>query len=175
MKPNGYISPFCTNLTGITQQQVDEALPLEHVLKAFSQWIYEKQVEWKLPFIMPITCGDWDLRVQLPKECNAKGLPVPSVLKDWINIKDVFSSFYGTKPKGMVGMLKYLHLQLKGRHHSGIDDVRNITQIVMRLLAKGAPMRKVSPAARPVGARLPSLNSLSDFPPLGSSKPKDYH
>ena len=154
---------------------MDEALPLEHVLKAFSQWIYEKQVEWKLPFIMPITCGDWDLRVQLPKECNAKGLPVPSVLKDWINIKDVFSSFYGTKPKGMVGMLKYLHLQLKGRHHSGIDDVRNITQIVMRLLAKGAPMRKVSPAARPVGARLPSLNSLSDFPPLGSSKPKDYH
>ena len=33
----------------------------------------------------------------------------------------------------MVGMLEYLGLQLEGRHHSGIDDSRNIARILAKL------------------------------------------
>lgn len=29
----------------------------------------------------------------------------------------------------MVGMLEYLNIPLEGRHHSGIDDTRNIAKI----------------------------------------------
>ena len=35
----------------------------------------------------------------------------------------------------MAGMLKALRLPLVGRHHSGIDDCRNIAAIVHALLA----------------------------------------
>lgn len=35
-------------------------------------------------------------------------------------------------------MLDDLGMELQGRHHSGIDDVRNITAICVRLLQDGA-------------------------------------
>lgn len=42
----------------------------------------------------------------------------------------------------MAGMLKNLKLELKGRHHSGLDDCRNITQIVKRLIQDGAILKE---------------------------------
>jgi len=30
----------------------------------------------------------------------------------------------------MVAMLNYLNLELEGRHHSGIDDAKNIARVV---------------------------------------------
>ena len=53
---------------------------------------------------------------------------------EWINIKSEFSNHYQTKMRGMAGMLKYLRLELVGRHHSGIDDCRNISSIVLKML-----------------------------------------
>ena len=44
-------------------------------------------------------------------------------------------------PAGMARMLKVLRLTLHGRHHSGIDDCKNITQIVVTLLKKKTPMK----------------------------------
>lgn len=33
--------------------------------------------------------------------------------------------------------LNLLNLQLEGRHHSGIDDTKNITRIILELLKHG--------------------------------------
>ena len=41
------------------------------------------------------------------------------------------------KMGGMAMMLKVLKLTLDGRHHSGIDDTRNIAKIVISLANKG--------------------------------------
>jgi len=38
----------------------------------------------------------------------------------------------------MAGMLNYLRLPLEGRHHSGIDDCRNISRIARQMLKDGA-------------------------------------
>ena len=35
---------------------------------------------------------------------------------------------------GMVEMLKLLGLELEGKHHSGIDDARNISRICLELI-----------------------------------------
>ena len=35
-------------------------------------------------------------------------------------------------------MLKYFKIKHEGRHHSGIDDVKNIARIVQKLLSDGA-------------------------------------
>lgn len=37
---------------------------------------------------------------------------------------------------GMMGMLKALNIPHEGRHHSGIDDVRNICNVCIGLIAK---------------------------------------
>ena len=37
----------------------------------------------------------------------------------------------------MMYMLRYLGLQLQGRHHSGIDDCHNITHICQVMLHEG--------------------------------------
>lgn len=35
---------------------------------------------------------------------------------------------------GMMGMLKHFNIDHEGRHHSGIDDVKNICAIALKLL-----------------------------------------
>ena len=45
------------------------------------------------------------------------------------------------KPVGMAGMLKTLKIKLEGRHHSGIDDCKNIAKIVLNLMGKQVTMK----------------------------------
>ena len=75
-------------------------------------------------------------------------------MKRWINVKKVFpvhlfdktveeAKFNDVKDvkkppvKGMPHMLELCQLELKGHHHSGIDDSRNIAACVVKCLEKG--------------------------------------
>jgi inhibitor of KinA sporulation pathway (predicted exonuclease) len=81
---------------------------------------------------------------------------VPNYLRRWINIKKTFPlhlfdkcepvyDFSSPKTikdakaitKGMTDMLDMCGLKLEGRHHSGIDDAKNIAAIVLTCLQKG--------------------------------------
>jgi len=42
----------------------------------------------------------------------------------------------------MTDMLDALKLGLIGRHHSGIDDTRNIARILVKMMQDGAVMRE---------------------------------
>ena len=74
-------------------------------------------------------------------------------MKRWINIKKAFpvhifdkskeapdfkfvSTIKKVKPSvsGMPDMLKMCGLELEGKHHSGIDDARNIARCVIKTL-----------------------------------------
>lgn len=37
----------------------------------------------------------------------------------------------------MTDMLELLELELEGRHHSGIDDCKNLTRVVQKLMQEG--------------------------------------
>ena len=63
-------------------------------------------------------------------------------LKQWINIKTYFSSIVGKKGHGMKYMLEELGLTLDGRHHSGIDDSKNIAKILKELARRDANLRE---------------------------------
>ena len=54
--------------------------------------------------------------------------------------QDSFQALTGTKGRSMKTMLRDLQLELDGRHHSGIDDSRNIANI-LRTLAQRDPRR----------------------------------
>ena len=95
-----------------------------------------------------MSCGDFDGN-HLGREAKRKQFFVPNYLRRWINLKKAFpqsrvdaskpdydfNDFYtikNCKPtvRGMTDMLELLELELEGRHHSGIDDCKNLTRVV---------------------------------------------
>lgn len=93
-----------------------------------------------------LTCGRWDLHSMLPRQLDISesehgrddsgNLIAP--YNRYINVKDAFRIHYKLRhQQGMLHMLRRLKLELEGRHHSGIDDCKNILRIVKQMLADG--------------------------------------
>lgn len=132
---NPTLSEFCTKLTGITQETVDKAFTFPGVYNRHYKWL--KELVPDLSELSFLTCGAWDLQTQLPRELKNKNLKNKEPYLYFINIKDEFEYFYKTKAFGMDKMLKYLKMPLDGHHHSGIDDSRNISKILIKMVSDG--------------------------------------
>lgn len=134
------ITKYCTELTGITQEQVDSGLPFVDVIRKLNKWVFENG--WinsdGTYSVLFVTHGDWDLQTALPKQCKYSHIRIPGYLKKWCNVKIVFKEIYGKKGRDMVSIMKEMNLPLIGRHHSGIDDAKNIARIVKKLHHMGA-------------------------------------
>lgn len=133
---NPRLTPFCTQLTGIQQEWVDKSSTFPEVMTEFDRWLRSKAF-FKGSFAF-VTCGDWDLEKMLSSQCKRDKVERPEYTRSWVNIKKVFQRFYNrTNLLGMAGMLNSLEMKLEGRHHSGIDDCRNIARIASRLISEG--------------------------------------
>lgn len=132
---NPVLSDFCTKLTGIKQETVDKASTFPGVFNRHYKWLQTNVTE--LDNLSFLTCGMWDLKIQLPRELNNKKLKNKEAYAYFINIKDEFEYFYKTKANGMAGMLKYLKMPLLGKHHSGKDDTFNISRILIKIVSDG--------------------------------------
>ncbi|NXD09108.1 ERI2 exoribonuclease, partial [Nothocercus nigrocapillus] len=149
------LSEFCTELTGITQNQVEEGVPLNICLSQFLKWIQKIQKEKKILFISDIpnhstseaklctfvTWTDWDLGVCLHYECKRKQLRKPDILNAWIDLKATYRLFYNRKPKGLKGALQDLGIAFVGREHSGLDDSRNTARLAWRMICDGCVLK----------------------------------
>jgi ERI1 exoribonuclease 3 len=138
---NPILSKFCIELTGITQEIVNSADIFQNVFNRHYEWI--KQNVENINDVVFLTCGLWDLKKQLPLELKNKNIENKDIYKRFINIKYVFENIYKIKPFGMVNMLKYLNLNLDGRHHSGIDDCKNISKILSKIINDGHTKFKI--------------------------------
>ena len=131
---NPKLTAFCTELTGITQSQTDNAETLPIVYKKHFAWL-EPQIRGHECYF--VTCGNWDLQTQLPTEATQKKIKIHKMYQQFINIKDMFYTTYGTKAKSLSDMLNQLKLPLVGRQHSGLDDCINIGNVLCRLIHNG--------------------------------------
>lgn len=130
------ITEFCTELTGITQAQVNAGITIDKCLVALDDWMTQNGFTAENSTF--VTCGMWDLKTCLRAEAAFKKLHVQDYLKKFINIKDIWMhTMFKNKAVGMVGMLSSLNLQLDGKHHSGIDDSKNIAKIAIELVKAG--------------------------------------
>ena len=111
---------------------------LDFVLKNFHDWLKsERLLEENVRFIF-VTCGDWDLGTMLRKQCQHFRLERQKYFDHWINIKRSFNQVTGQGGRtGMMEMLNHLKIPHQGRHHSGIDDCRNIAEILRDLIRQG--------------------------------------
>ncbi|XP_029802038.1 ERI1 exoribonuclease 3 isoform X6 [Suricata suricatta] len=166
------LTPFCTEkvsprdstyliwragvmLTGIIQAMVDGQPSLQQVLERVDEWMAKEGLLDPNVKSIFVTCGDWDLKVMLPGQCQYLGLPVADYFKQWINLKKVsdpeglveqaYSFAMGCWPKnGLLDMNKGLSLQHIGRPHSGIDDCKNIANIMKTLAYQGFIFKQTS-------------------------------
>lgn len=141
------ISQFCTQLTGITRAMVNQGISLDETLIAHQAWLdshnlipaWQTKTKPEQKTFLYLTCGDWDFQTCLSKQLAYHNKELPLFAERWINIKHIFPAVLElrTRCPGMVGMLDILGLKLVGRHHSGIDDCRNIARIVQKLIQAG--------------------------------------
>ncbi|MBO6937473.1 MAG: exonuclease domain-containing protein [Deltaproteobacteria bacterium] len=143
------LTRFCTELTSITQDQIENAPTFPEVFAAHQRWLesnglpLEPDDSGALPYAL-VTCGDWDLQTMLPGQLRASDPPfdfMPHPYRRWINVKDPFRRWNKKmKRAGMARMLEALDLELIGHHHRGIDDTRNIARLTKALIARHQPM-----------------------------------
>lgn len=141
-------------MTGITQDMVDDGVPFRQALWEHFRWLASHMNGYNEPdgeqvyTVMIVTCGHWDLGTCLPKQLELIGMSpseVPNVYHRWVNIKQTFAQLPPFKEGGgMKGMLAEECIPLIGHHHSGIDDSRNICNLLLHLIRSGAlPERDV--------------------------------
>jgi inhibitor of KinA sporulation pathway (predicted exonuclease) len=130
------LSEFCTNLTGITQDLVNDGVTLEEALEQHRKWLYNNT---QYPHqIVICSIGNWDLSVCLAQELSIRQIKPNKIYTRWIDIKSEFKRHYNYKRGlGLNGMLDYLKMELEGRHHSGIDDCHNTARIFRRMIEDG--------------------------------------
>eukprot|EP01084_Bolivina_argentea_P308139 532735_1 len=147
-KINPKLSKLCIETCGITQSMVDNGISIEYALDLWNKWCYNNDllpdIKTGLPKACIVTCGDWDLQTMWThqfKICSFGYYENAMLFHSWINIKKIFKyMFHQKKFMGMMRMLNYLNIKHEGKHHSGIDDVKNICKIVIMLYNKDKSM-----------------------------------
>jgi inhibitor of KinA sporulation pathway (predicted exonuclease) len=110
------ISTFCTQLTGITPNDVREALTLSEAYQQLRREYFLDSRPW-------FSWGDYD-KHQLQTEARTKNIPLK--MGKHTNAKQVFASVFPEHGKlGMSQALKAMNLPLEGKHHDGADDAWN--------------------------------------------------
>jgi len=146
---NPILTPFCKSLTGIEQEQVDNAAEFPEVLSQFEEWLSKHKLGTKNKFAM-VTDGPWDMGRFLYGQCILSKIDYPNFGKKWVNLRKCFSTFYKcdrvfrhkikkkTFKLRLQLMLEKLGMEFEGHPHSGLDDATNIAHLLIRMIKDGA-------------------------------------
>nr|XP_025036265.1 ERI1 exoribonuclease 3 isoform X2 [Pelodiscus sinensis] len=120
------LTPFCTELTGIIQGMVDGQPSLQQVLERVDEWMAKEGLLDPSVKSIFVTCGDWDLKVMLPGQCQYLGLPVADYFKQWINLKKavLLSSEH---PREAVHEARALFVQTLSKNGGECEEEHHLT------------------------------------------------
>jgi inhibitor of KinA sporulation pathway (predicted exonuclease) len=117
------LTPFCTQLTSITQADVDGAPGFAEFVGNFKAWLYRYQ-----DFVF-CSWGDYDLH-QLRQDCAFHRLPSP-IGAPHRNVKRIMAERHNlAKKPGLGEAIRMVGLRFSGTAHRGIDDARNIARLL---------------------------------------------
>jgi len=178
---NSQLSEFCTTLTGIQQETVDDAQLFPEVLNNFNDWLESHGLGLQHTFAL-VTDGPFDVGRFLRLSCLQHQLDIPDWAKKWVNLRKGFANFYRwnssasqQKLPGLPTMLSRLDMEFVGSPHCGLDDAKNIARVVSRMVLDGAILKvneMLDPATDPN-----SSNESDNIPkrPPSTHKPRLSH
>ena len=121
------VSEFCTELTGLTQSEVDGGVSFADACARLVDEHEARERGWA-------SWGDYD-RKQFSRQCAATGVDYPFGARH-TNAKAVFAG--DGRQVGMARALEIENLPLEGRHHRGDDDSWNIAGLVLLMAERGS-------------------------------------
>lgn len=129
------ITPFCTKLTTLTPELIEqEGVSLFQAMTVLQDHYKIRERTWA-------SWGDYD-RNQLIKDCNAKQFGFPGESSSHLNIKNLLAIEHGWKAgEGLDRALEKFKMNLEGTHHRGIDDAWNIARIYAAHLTRVRSVR----------------------------------
>jgi inhibitor of KinA sporulation pathway (predicted exonuclease) len=119
------VSPFCTQLTGLTLER------LHQEGMSFEAACARLETEFKARSRLWASWGGWDMRI-MRAQCKAHGVRYPFSDKH-VNLKRVYADVNGSRI-GLKAALDARELTLEGVHHRGSDDAYNAGRILASLI-----------------------------------------
>ena len=122
---NTILTPYCTELTGITQQDVDSAQLLMKVSKTIRTKFNPNRVVW----------GAWgDDNILMQKESKLKNAVMP-FSSNYYDLQELFALKKGASKRTKVStaMAEY-GLEFEGNAHNALVDARNTARLLLKLL-----------------------------------------
>lgn len=122
------VSSFCTELTTLTQEQVDTGVSFAEACQKLRKEYLGRERTWA-------SYGDYDRR-QFERQCRSRKIGFPFGVTH-LNVKNLFALQQALpREVGMAHALEILGLPLEGTHHRGDDDAWNIALILHHLLKR---------------------------------------
>lgn len=130
VKPqNSKVSPYCTRLTGLRQEDVDRGILFPDACREILARHDTRKYPW-------ISYGDYD-RVQFGRMCRPnlyKTAPYPFGPRH-INIKTMLALALGwTEEASVVQGCRALGIKIEGRTHRALDDAKNVASVFLKIL-----------------------------------------
>ena len=119
------LSAFCTELTSITQADVNDEPTFPSVISDFQNWLSSFEDDYLL-----CSWGFYD-KNQFEADCKLHDLKTDWV-ENHISLKHQYAQICNVRSIGMKGAILRENMKLDGTHHRGIDDARNIAKIFIK-------------------------------------------
>jgi len=120
------VSPFCTELTSITPEMVQDS-------PTFAEVCGQIRLEYRTDSRPWFSWGDYD-RTMLEAQSAVLALKNP-FSANHTNLKLIFSAWKETRRRyGLSAAVQTLGLTLEGTHHRGVDDAWNTAAILLAVL-----------------------------------------
>ena len=122
------VSPFCTSLTTLTQEQVNGGVLFKEACKLLEDEYLSAERLWA-------SYGDYDRR-QFEKQCRDTGVRYPFG-PSHLNVKTLFAASRALPAEvGLPQAVALCGLPLEGTHHRGHDDAWNIAAVLWEVLKR---------------------------------------
>ncbi len=121
------VTEYCTKLTSITPEMASAGLDFASACAMLESRFKSGKRAWT-------SWGNYD-RKQFKIQCEQFGVQYPFGDRH-VNLKAEYTKLYkpGKRQRGMARALDFLDIPLVGTHHRGVDDSRNISKVLEKII-----------------------------------------
>lgn len=119
---NPRLSQFCKELTGITQQDVDDAAVFENVYQKFEEWVEPDVDTWF------VSWGTFDLEI-LNEACS-RTVNDASMIQNHVDLQSKYTQLKSLTPRtSLAKAVEIEEWDFEGSPHRAMPDTRNMAHI----------------------------------------------
>ncbi|MNC31209.1 sporulation inhibitor KapD [compost metagenome] len=124
------LSAFCTELTTITQEQVDTGVSFKVACDILEVHL---ACDIGIEKLIWVSWGQYDFN-QLKTDLKRAGCTSPLDNVTHYNLKEIEAAVMGRRQVGLNGAVAEHKLEWHGTHHRGVDDAVNVANILLKLI-----------------------------------------